>query len=468
VNIAVIGSGPGGYVASIKAAQLGAHVTVIEETEVGGTCLNRGCIPTKSLIASSEMLSLSKNLDEFGIELNGSATPNFLKILKKKDNVVNTQIKGIKNLFKSWNIQLMEGHGKLLSPGTVEVLRSDGSKEIIKADKTIIATGSSPSRLTDFPFDGKRIISSTDALKLADIPKSILIIGAGIIGCEFACIFNALGSEVTLVEILPRIMPSEDEEISDLLEREMKKRHINIHINTTIKMIEFRHDSMFVLLDNLQELMTEKVLVAVGRSYNSHGIGLEEIGIQTGKHGEIAVNDQMETNIRGIYAIGDVVGGYLLAHAASREGITAAKNVMGINEKIDYTVVPSAIFTSPEIASVGVKEHQAREKGIKIIKGYSQFRSLGKAHVMGEIAGFIKMISDEDSGKIVGVHIIGPHASDLIHEGALAIKKGLQARDIAETIHAHPTLSEGLMEAAGDTYGEAIHVMRNDYKKHKN
>jgi len=468
VNVAVIGSGPGGYVASIKAAQLGAHVTVIEETEVGGTCLNRGCIPTKSLIASSEMLSLSKNLNEFGIELNGSVTPNFLKILKKKDTVVNTQIKGIKNLFKRWNIKLKKGHGKLLSPDTVEILRHDGSKEIIRADKTIIATGSSPSHLPDFPFDGKRIISSADALKLADIPKSILIVGAGVIGCEFACIFNALGSAVTLVETLPRIMPSEDEEISGLLEREMVKRHIHIHVKTTIKTIESRYESMYVVLDNGQEILTEKVLVAAGRSHNSRGIGLEEIGIQIGKHGEIVVNDRMETNMPGIYAIGDVVGGYLLAHVASREGITAAKNIMGRDEKIDYSVVPSAIFTFPEIASVGVKEHQAREKRIKIKKGYFRFKSLGKAHVMGEIAGFIKMLSDEHSGKIVGVHIIGPHASDLIHEGALAIKKGLQARDIADTIHAHPTLSEGLMEAAGDTYGEAIHVMRNDYKKHTN
>jgi dihydrolipoamide dehydrogenase len=468
VNVAVIGSGPGGYVASIKAAQLGADVTVIEEKEVGGTCVNWGCIPTKSLLASSEMFSMANNLDEFGIELNGTITPNFLKILKRKDTVVNTQIRGIKNLFKSWNITLKEGHGKLLSPGTIEVLHSDGSIEIVRADKTIIATGSSPSPLPDFPFDGKMIISSTDALKLADIPKSILIIGAGIIGCEFACIFNALGSSVSLVEILPRIMPSEDDEISELLEREMKKRHIHIYLNTIIKKIESRHNGMFAVLEAGQNIMTEKILVAVGRNYNTHGLGLEEIGIQKGKHGEVNVNEEMETNVPGIYAIGDVVGGYLLAHVASREGITAAKNIMGMKEKIDYTVVPSAIFTSPEIGSVGIKEYQAREKGIKVKKGYFQFKSLGKAHVMGEIAGFIKMLSDEHSGKILGVHIIGPHASDLIHEGALAIKKGLRARDMAETIHAHPTLSEGLMEAAGDMYGEAIHVIRNGYKKHNN
>jgi dihydrolipoamide dehydrogenase len=460
VNVAVIGSGPGGYVASLKAAQLGARVTVIEATEVGGTCLNRGCIPTKSLVASSQMFSMAKNSDAFGIELNGTVSPNFSKIMKRKDTVVSTQIKGIVNLFKSWDITLKEGHGKIISPGTVEVLKGDGSTDTVRADRIIIATGSSPSQIPAFPFDGTSIISSTDALKLTDIPKSILIIGSGIIGCEFACIFSALGSAVTLVEILPRILASEDVEISELLVREMKKRHIHIHINTTIKKIASRHDGMYAMLDNGQEIMTEKVLVTVGRTCNSHGLGLEEIGIHLGDHGEIIVNDKMETNIPGIYAIGDVVGGYLLAHVASREGITAAKNIMGINEPIDYTAVPSAIFTSPEIASVGIREYQARKKGIKIKKGYFQFRSLGKAHVMGEIAGFIKMLSDAHSGKILGVHIIGPHASDLIHEGALAIKKGLQSKDIAETIHAHPTLSEGLMEAAGVLHGEAIHVMK--------
>ncbi len=460
MNVAIIGAGPGGYVASIKAAQLGAHVTVIEEKAVGGTCLNWGCIPTKSLIASTELLSKVRKLDEFGIELNGTITPNLSKILKRKDNIVNTQIKGIKNLFKSWNITLKEGRGKLLSSKEVDVLSNDGTREIVTADKIIIATGSRPAQLPAFPFDGKRIISSNDAIKLTNIPKSILIIGAGIIGCEFACIYNALGSAVTLVEMLPRIIAEEDSEISELLEREFKKRKMTIHTNTNIKKIESRHNGILALSHDGQEITTEKILVAVGRQYNSNSLGLEEIGVHKGMYGEILVNDEMETNIPGIYAIGDVIGGLLLAHVASREGITAAKNVMGSNEKIDYTGVPSAIFTSPEIASVGIKEFQALEKGIKVKKGYFQFRSLGKAHVKGEITGFIKILSDERSDKIVGIHIIGPHASDLIHEGALAIKKGLKTRDIAETIHAHPTLSEGLMEAAEDMYDEAILVLR--------
>jgi len=460
VNVIVIGSGPGGYVASIKAAQLGARVTVVEEAEVGGTCLNWGCIPTKSLVASSEMFSRSKKLDEFGIELKGTIAPNFSKVLERKDKVVNTQVKAIKNLFKSWGIMLKKGRGRLISPVEVEVREHDGSREIVTADKIIIATGSSPAQIPSFPFDEKMVISSTDALKLSAIPESIIIVGAGIIGCEFACIFNAFGSAVTLVEMLPRVVPTEDIEISELLEREFKKKKIKIYTDTCIKKIDSQKDGVHALFQDGQEIVAEKVLVAVGRVYNSAGLGLEEIGIKQGEHGEIIVNDEMQTNIPGIFAIGDVTGGYLLAHVASREGITAAKNVMGGNEKIDYSAVPSAIFTSPEIASVGLNELQAIKKGIQLRKGYFHFRSLGKAHVMGEFIGFIKILSDERSDKIVGIHIIGPHASDLIHEGVLAMKAGLRARDIAETIHAHPTLSEALMEAAEDMYNEAIHVAR--------
>lgn len=460
MNVAIIGAGPGGYVASIKAAQLGASVTVIEETEVGGTCLNWGCIPTKSLVASSDMLTKTRKLDDFGIELKGTITPNFLKILKRKDNIVNTQVKWIKNLLKSWGIVLRKGRGKILSPREIEILSNNGSKEIIKADKIIIATGSSSSRITSLPFDGNRIISSNDALKLNDIPKSILIIGAGVIGCEFACIYNALGSSVTIVETLPRIIAAEDTEISQLLEREFKKKKIKIHKNTIIDKIELRREGVHALLNNGQEVTAEKVLVAVGRRCNSNGIGLEDVGIRKGMKGEVIVNDKMETTLPNIYAVGDVTGGLLLAHVASKGGIIAAKNVMGGNEKINYNGVPTVIFTSPEIASVGIREFQAIKKGIKVNTGYFQFRSTGKAHIIGEISGFVKILSDKQSDKILGIHIIGPHASELIHEGVLAITKGLKTYDITETIHAHPTLSEGMLEAAEDIHDEAIHVLR--------
>jgi len=458
MKLTIIGSGPGGYVAAIKAAQLGAQVTVIEESEVGGTCLNKGCIPTKALVASSEMLDKARKLQEFGIELEGKIFPNFAKITERKNKIINTQVKGIRGLFKSWGITLKEGRGVLLSPEEIEVTSRDGSKEKIKSDRVIIATGSRPSQIPAFPFDGKRIISSDEALDLTDIPKSLLIVGAGVIGCEFACIYKELGSDVTIVEMLPRAVATEDIEISELLERELKKKKIKLYTNVKVEKADIKDDGVHALLPDGKEVIAEKALVSIGRAFNSDGIGLEEIGINKGRRGEIIVNENMGTNVRGIYAVGDVIGGLLLAHVASKEGIIAAKNVVGGNEKIDYSVVPAAIFTSPEIASVGLREHQAAEKGIKIKTGHFQFRALGKAHVMGEITGIIKIVSDEITDRILGVHIIGPHASDIIHEASLAIRNGLKVKDISETIHAHPTLSEGLMEAAEDVYGEAIHV----------
>ncbi len=460
MKLAILGAGPGGYVAAIKAAQLGAQVTVIEETEVGGTCLNRGCIPTKSLSASSEMLAKLRQSEDFGIELKGEIIPNLSKIIERKNKIVNTQVKGIRGLFKSWGITLKEGRGVLQSPSEIEVTLKDGSKETTTADKIIIATGSRPSQIPAFPFDGDRIISSNDAINLTDIPKSLLIVGAGVIGCEFACIFKELGSEVSIIEMLPRAVATEDIEISEQLERELKKKKIKLYTNVKVEKVDVKDDGVHAWLTDGKETVAEKTLVSIGRAFNSNGIGLETIGINKDIRGEIIVNEKMETNVPGIYAIGDVIGGLLLAHVASKEGITAAKNVMGGDERIDYSVVPAGIFTSPEIGSVGLREHQAAEKGIKVRTGHFQFRTLAKAHIMGEISGFFKIVSEETTDRILGVHIIGPHASDLIHEAAIAIKKGLKTKDIAETIHAHPTLSEGLMEAADDVHGEAIHVTK--------
>ena len=458
MKIAIIGSGPGGYVAAIKAAQLGAQVTIIEDSEVGGTCLNWGCIPTKALVASSELLAKTKELEVFGIELKGKIVPNFSKIIERKNKIVNTQVKGIRSLFKSWGITLKKGRGILISPADVEVTLKDDSKEIVTADKIIIATGSRPFQIPAFPFDGKRIISSDDVFKLKEIPKSLLIIGAGVIGCEFACIFRELGSDVTIIEMLSRAVATEDIEISELLEREFKKKKIKLYTNVKLEKVVVRDDGVHAFLPNEKEIVAGKALISAGRAFNSNGIGVEKIGIQKGSRGEIIVNEKMETNVPGVYAIGDVIGGLLLAHVASKEGITAVKNIMGGDEKIDYSVVPAAIFTSPEIASVGLREQQATEKGIKVRTGHFQFRALAKAHVIGEIEGMIKIVSDETSDRILGAHIIGPHASDLIHEAALAIRTGLTIKDITETMHTHPTLSEVLKEAAEDVYGEAIHA----------
>ena len=459
MKIAVLGAGPGGYVAALKAAQMGAEVTVIENEEVGGTCLNKGCIPTKTMLASSELYSKVKELSSFGFDLNGEVVPNMEKIIERKRKVVDVQVKGIKGLFRSWGVELKNGRGELVSDREIRISKAEGG-ETVTADRIIVATGSRPAEIPTFPYDGKNIISSTEALELDSIPKSLLIVGAGVIGCEFACIFRELGTEVTIVELLPRAVATEDEEISRLLERELKKKKIKLFTGVKAENVEVKEDGVHTVLSNGREIISGKVLVSIGRAFNSDGIGLEAVGVEKGPRGDVRVNNRMETSLSGIYAIGDVTGGVLLAHVASKEGLVAVGNIMGAESVIDYSVVPAAIFTSPEIASVGLREHQASERGIEYLTGHFQFRALGKAHAMGEISGMIKVIAEKDTDRLLGVHIIGPHASDLIHEAAVALKAGLKVKDIADTIHAHPTLSEGLMEAAEDVHGEAVHVPR--------
>ncbi|MDA8082405.1 MAG: dihydrolipoyl dehydrogenase [Nitrospiraceae bacterium] len=458
MRIAVLGAGPGGYVAAIRAAQLGAEVTVIEDTEVGGTCLNRGCIPTKTMIASTDLLAKARNLDRYGIDLAGSVSPNMEKIIGRKNRVVATQVKGIRGLFKSWGVTLMQGRGVMTSPNRITVTRAEGPPGEVDADRLIIATGSRPARIPALPFDGRSVLSSTEALNMAAIPSSLLIVGAGVIGCEFACIFRELGSEVTVVEMLDRAVANEDREISELLEKELKKKKIRLLTNTGVSKVEARDDGVHAWLSDGRELVAEKVLVSIGRAFNSEGIGAEAIGVRIGSRKEIVVNEKMETSVPGVYAVGDVTGGMLLAHVASTQGRIAAQNCMGGDMTLDCRVVPAAVFTSPEIASVGMRQQEAELQGLGIRIGRFQFRGLGKAHAIDEIAGFLKIIADAKTEEVVGAHIIGPHASDLIHEMAVAIRKGLTARDIAHTIHAHPTLAEGLLEAAEDVYGESVHV----------
>ena len=459
MRLTIIGAGPGGYVAALKAARLGAQVTVVEADEVGGACLNRGCIPTKALIGSVEALQKAKRTGEFGLELSGSVAPNLSKIMERKNKIVSTQCKGIRSLFKSWGITLVEGRGILLDDEQVEVRRKDGATEKIATDRIIIGTGSRPARMPLFPFDGEHVLSSDDALSIKAVPKSLIIVGAGVIGCEFACIFSELGAEVAMVEMLPHVLSTEDHEISETLERELKKKRIKVMTGVTVEKAESRSDGIHIFLKEGKELMAEKLLVSTGRSFNTEGMGLEAVGIRRGDKGEIIVNEQMETNIKGIYAIGDVTGGMLLAHVASSEGIVAAYNACGIDRKMDCSAVPAGIFTLPEIGSVGLREHHAAEKGIRVRTGHFPFRALGKAHAMGEIAGMVKIVADAVTDKVLGVHIIGAHASDLVHEGALAIRAGLTVREVGGMIHAHPALSEGLMEAAEDVHGEAIHTV---------
>ncbi|MBI5180054.1 MAG: dihydrolipoyl dehydrogenase [Nitrospirae bacterium] len=458
-RLIILGAGPGGYVAAIKAAQLGAKVTIIEDTEVGGTCLNRGCIPTKALIASAEAIDKIKRAEEYGIEIKGEVSCNLSKIIERKNKVVAVQVKGIRSLFKSWGIELLEGRGKIKDVNKVEIALKDGSSRTAEGDNIIIATGSRPARISLFSFDGKDIITSDEALNITEIPKGVLIVGAGVIGCEFAFILKELGAEVTIVEMLSHAVATEDEEISEILERELKKRKIKLILNTKIEKIERDiGGGLTAFLSDGKQIKTEKVLVSIGRALNTENIGIEELGIKKGKNGEIEVNNRMETNVKGIYAIGDVVGGIMLAHVASTEGIVAAENIMGHSREIDYNIVPAGIFTMPEIGSVGLREKQANEKGMDIKVGRFQFRGLGKAHAMGEIAGMAKIIADAKTDKVLGLHIIGAHAADLVHEGAVAMKLGAKVKDIANTIHAHPTLSEAIMEASEDLHKMAIHL----------
>ena len=459
VKLTIIGAGPGGYVAAIRAAQKGAQVTVVENAEVGGTCLNRGCIPTKTLIASAEALVHARRAAEFGLEVAGVVSYNLSRIRERKDKIVSTQVKGIKVLFKSWGAALIEGRGSLISPDMVRVVQQDGTTMDVKSDRVIIATGSRPAKIPGIPFDGESVMTSDDAVQLKRVPKSLLIIGAGVIGSEFAFIYRTFGVEVTMVEMMPRALSTEDEEMSGLIEREFKKAGIKLMANVKVERVEKdAEDMMAVSLSNGQKIRTDAILVSIGRSMNSENIGLEAVGLNRGKRGEIAVNEKMETDVSGIYAIGDVTGKILLAHVASRQGLVAVENALGGDEKMDYTVVPSGIFTMPEIGSVGLREKDAVEKGIKVRVGRFPYRALGKAHAMGEITGLVKIIADEASDKVLGVHICGAHATDMVHEGALAMKIGATARDLGNMVHAHPTLAEAMMEAAEDVHEMAIHL----------
>jgi len=460
-RLTIIGAGPGGYVAAIRAAQKGAQVTVVEDSEVGGTCLNRGCIPTKTLIASAEALEHVRHAADFGIDAPGDVGYNLAKIRERKDKVVSLQVKGIRGLFKSWGVTLIEGRGSLLSSAIVRVARKDGTTTDLKSDKVIIATGSRPARLRGFPFDGESVITSDEAVQLNKIPRSLLIVGAGVIGSEFAFIYRTFGAEVTMVELLPRALSTEDEDMSGIIEREFKKAGIKLLTNVKVEVIEKDAAGMMIAkLSNGQEIHAEMILVSIGRSLNSGNLGLDTVGVATGNRGEITVDGMMQTNITGIYAVGDVTGRILLAHVASHQGLVAAENALGGKETMDDAVVPSGIFTMPEVGSVGLREHHAREQGLKYRVGRFPYRALGRAHAMGEITGLVKIIADEASDKVLGVHICGAHATDLVHEGALAIQTATTATKLGRMIHAHPTLAEALMEAAGDVHGHAIHVSK--------
>ena len=459
-HIVILGAGPGGYVAAIRAAQLGGQVTVIENQALGGVCLNWGCIPSKALLAVIELGEKLKKSEEFGLKIQGTPSFDLSQMIRRKNAVVEQLVKGITTLFKMWGITHLQGTGELINEQTVRVTQSEGKQTTVTADAIVVATGSSWPNLPLFPIDGKKILTSKDALDLVDVPSRLLIIGGGVEGCEFASYFSGLGTQVIVVEMLPTILSTEDEELARLMTRELTKHKVQLHTGKTVDKMEMGEKEIVATLSSGEEVRVDVILVSVGRRFNSQGIGLEQVGVQLGQRGEIEVNEKMETNVPGIYAIGDVVGKAMLAHVASAQGKVAVENILGRPQAINYDVVPAGIFTLPEIGRVGLTEQQAQERGYETKVGRFRYAGLGKAHAIGETAGIFKVITDSKSDKILGVHIMGSHAADLVHEAAMGMQVGARASDLANMIHAHPTLTEGLMEAAEDVEGLAIHQAR--------
>lgn len=468
IHIAILGTGPGGYVAAIRAAQLGARVTVIEQQMLGGVCLNWGCIPSKTLLSIIDLGDKLKQAGDLGIILNDQPRYDPARMVARKNKVVSGLVKGIATLFKAWNIEVVTGRGELIDNKTIAVTDAAGATTQVQADAVVIATGSSWPALPQFPIDGKQIITSREALDLETVPKRMVILGAGVEGCECATLFSGLGSAVTLVELQPRVLPLEDDDVSPLMERELKKRSVEMKTGTTIQTVEHRPDGLAVTLADGSTVEADTLLVSIGRGFRSKGIGLDRVGVALGPRGEVLVNERMETNVPGVYAIGDVVGKAMLAHVASAQGKVAVENILGHDSTMNYDVIPAGIFTLPEVGRVGLTERQARERAqargddperaVKV--GRFRYAALGKAQATGETAGLFKIIADAATGKILGAHLVGSHAADLVHEVALAMEVGATAEQVARMIHAHPTLAEGIMEACEDVEALAIHQAR--------
>lgn len=469
-DIVILGGGTGGYVAAIRASQLGLKTAVVEKEKLGGTCLHKGCIPSKSLLRSAEVFAQTKNGEEYGI-LAKEIKLDFQKVQIRKQRIVDQLHRGVQHLMKKGKIDLYHGVGRILGPsifapvaGTISVEMNDGNEnEILLPQHVIIATGSRPKTLNGLEIDGDFILSSNEALELSDIPSSVLIVGGGAIGIEWASMLRDFGSDVTIIEYAPRLLPSEDHDISRELEIRLKKKGIRIVTNAKIlpDTVQKEKTTATVQVEVNGERLAysaEKILVCVGRQANIEDIGLENTDIQVNQ-GVIQVNDYFQTKERHIYAIGDVIGGLQLAHVASREGMIAVEHIAGLNpEPLDYSLVPKCIYSSPEIASVGWTEQEAKEKGLNLKIGKFPFQAVGKALVYGQSDGFVKLIVDRDTDDVLGVHMIGPHVTDMISEAGLARFLDAASWEVAHAIHPHPTLSEALGEAAFSVDGKAIHL----------
>ncbi|RVU02954.1 dihydrolipoyl dehydrogenase [Mucilaginibacter limnophilus] len=460
-DLIVIGSGPGGYVAAIRASQLGLKTAIVEKESLGGICLNWGCIPTKALLKSAQVFEYINHAADYGITINGEGAVNFDAVVKRSRGVADGMSKGVQFLMKKNKIDVIMGFGKLKGKGVVEVKAEDGKTQDISAKHIILATGGRSRELPNLKQDGKKIIGYRQAMALPKQPKSLVVVGSGAIGIEFAYFYNAIGTQVTVVEFLPNVVPLEDEEVSKQLERSLKKQGINIMTNSTVESVDTSGDLCKVSVKTAkgtEVLEAEIVLSAVGIATNIEGIGLEEVGVKTDK-GKVLVDEFYRTNVEGVYAIGDIVMGQALAHVASAEGITCVEKIAGHHpEPINYNNIPGCTYCSPEVASVGYTEKAAKEAGYEIKVGKFPFSASGKASAAGAKDGFVKLIFDAKYGEFLGAHMIGFNVTEMIAECVVARKLETTGMEIIKSVHPHPTMSEAIMEAAAAAYGEVIHI----------
>ena len=460
-DLIIIGSGPGGYVAAIRASQLGMKVGVVEKSELGGICLNWGCIPTKSLLKSGQVFNYIKHAADYGVTIEGEAKADFEQMVARSRGVADGMSKGIQFLFKKNKIDHIQGYGKLKSNQIIEVKDADGKTQELQAKNIILATGARSKELPNLKQDGKKIIGYREAMTLPKKPESMIVVGSGAIGSEFANFYNAIGTQVTLVEFLPNVVPNEDEEVSKQLGRSFKKAGIKVMVGASVESVDTSGDLCKVVIKTKkgeENHEAEIVLSAVGVTPNIENIGIEELGIELEK-GKVKVDEYYKTNVEGIYAIGDIVHGPALAHVASAEGITCVEKISGLNpEPVNYGNIPACTYTSPEVASLGLTEQAAKDAGYEIKVGKFPFTASGKASAAGEKDGFVKLIFDEKYGELLGAHLIGANVTEMIAELVVAKKLETTGHELIKSIHPHPTMSEAVMEAAAAAYDEVIHI----------